>query len=118
MNKKINLDQGTELPEKFILTEEFKKLYDKIENTNSNLVGGTVGRQLLACAKGRNTSHGPSKRIGASDTFTSLASVRGGLAFWSSCWIRIGILPSDLDSAFDKSTFTNKILHDVSSSLV
>jgi hypothetical protein len=25
-NKKINLDQGTELPEKFILTEEFKKL--------------------------------------------------------------------------------------------
>ena len=24
MNKKINLDQGTDLPEKFILTDEFK----------------------------------------------------------------------------------------------
>ena len=44
MNKKINLDQGTDLPEKFILTDEFKKLFDKIENTNSNLfITGKAG---------------------------------------------------------------------------
>jgi hypothetical protein len=44
MNKKINLDQGTDLPEKFILTDEFKKLYDKIENTSSNLfITGKAG---------------------------------------------------------------------------
>jgi hypothetical protein len=44
MNKKINLDQGTDLPDKFILTDEFKKLYDKIENTNSNLfITGKAG---------------------------------------------------------------------------
>ena len=28
MNKKINLDQGTDLPEKFILTDEFKMMKD------------------------------------------------------------------------------------------
>ena len=44
MSKKINLDQGTDLPEKFILTDEFKKLYDKIENTSSNLfITGKAG---------------------------------------------------------------------------
>lgn len=44
MNKKINLDQGTDLPEKFILTDEFRKLYDKIENTDSNLfITGKAG---------------------------------------------------------------------------
>jgi predicted ATPase len=44
LNKKVNLDQGTDLPEKFILTDEFKKLHDKIENTTSNLfITGKAG---------------------------------------------------------------------------
>jgi hypothetical protein len=37
MADKINLDTGTDLPETFFLTEEFKNLFHKIENDNSNL---------------------------------------------------------------------------------
>ena len=37
MVDKINLDTGTDLPEAFVLTEEFKNLFSKIENDNANL---------------------------------------------------------------------------------
>ena len=37
MNEKVNLDKGIDLPEKFIFTDEFKKIFHKMENTQSNL---------------------------------------------------------------------------------
>jgi energy-coupling factor transporter ATP-binding protein EcfA2 len=44
MADKINLDTGTDLPETFFLTEEFKNLFHKIENDNSNLfITGKAG---------------------------------------------------------------------------
>jgi hypothetical protein len=44
MTDKINLDNGTDLPEAFLLTEEFKNLFSKIENHNSNLfITGKAG---------------------------------------------------------------------------
>lgn len=44
MSGKIKLDTGTELPKNFILTEEFKNLFNKIEKTKSNLfITGKAG---------------------------------------------------------------------------
>ena len=44
MSDKIKLDTGTELPKSFVLTDEFKKLFNKIENTKSNLfITGKAG---------------------------------------------------------------------------
>ena len=44
MVDKINLDTGTDLPEAFVLTEEFKNLFSKIENDNANLfITGKAG---------------------------------------------------------------------------
>ena len=44
MSKKIELDEGTELPSSFILTDEFKKLFEEIEKTKSNLfITGKAG---------------------------------------------------------------------------
>jgi nucleoside-triphosphatase THEP1 len=44
MNEKVNLDKGTDLPEKFVFTDEFKKIFNKMENTQSNLfITGKAG---------------------------------------------------------------------------
>ena len=44
MSKDIKLDTGTDLPDAFVLTEEFKKIYDTIENSTSNLfITGKAG---------------------------------------------------------------------------
>ena len=44
MSDKIELDTGTDLPSSFILTEEFKELFELIENTKSNLfITGKAG---------------------------------------------------------------------------
>ena len=44
MSDKIELDTGTDLPSSFVLTEEFKKLFELIENTKSNLfITGKAG---------------------------------------------------------------------------
>lgn len=44
MSDKIKLDTGTELPKSFILTDEFKKLFNKIETTKSNMfITGKAG---------------------------------------------------------------------------
>ena len=44
MSKDIKLDTGTDLPTTFVLTEEFKKIYDTIENSKSNLfITGKAG---------------------------------------------------------------------------
>ncbi|MDA1181783.1 MAG: PIF1 family ATP-dependent DNA helicase [Proteobacteria bacterium] len=40
----IKLDTGTELPENFVLTKEFKEIFEIIDNTNSNLfITGKAG---------------------------------------------------------------------------
>jgi ATP-dependent DNA helicase PIF1 len=40
----IELDTGTELPESFVLTKEFKKIYEKINNSSSNFfITGKAG---------------------------------------------------------------------------
>ena len=40
----IELDTGTELPESFVLTKEFKKIYEKINNSSSNFfISGKAG---------------------------------------------------------------------------
>ena len=44
MSNKIELDTGTDLPSSFVLTEEFKELFELIENTKSNLfITGKAG---------------------------------------------------------------------------
>ena len=44
MADKIELDTGTELPSSFVLTEEFKSIFNTIENTKSNLfITGKAG---------------------------------------------------------------------------
>jgi len=44
MSKKIELDEGTELPSSFVLTDEFKKIFDEIEKSKSNLfITGKAG---------------------------------------------------------------------------
>src|SRR5210317_1385806 len=40
----IELDTGTEVPESFVLTKEFKKIYEKINNSSSNFfITGKAG---------------------------------------------------------------------------
>ena len=44
MSDKIELDTGTDLPSSFVLTKEFKSIFDTIENTKSNLfITGKAG---------------------------------------------------------------------------
>jgi hypothetical protein len=44
MNVNVHLDKSNELPTNFVLTEEFQSLFNKIENTNSNLfITGKAG---------------------------------------------------------------------------
>jgi ATP-dependent DNA helicase PIF1 len=44
MPDKIELDTGTDLPSSFVLTEEFKNIFNTIENTKSNLfITGKAG---------------------------------------------------------------------------
>jgi hypothetical protein len=51
-------------------------------------------------------------------SFKALAPVRGGVAFWSSCWLRVNACPADLDAAFKGQPFYASIAHDVREGLV
>lgn len=74
MVDKINLDTGTDLPEAFVLTEEFKNVFSKIENDNSNLfITGKAGcgKSTLLEYFRQNT-----KKNHAILAYTGLAAIR------------------------------------------
>jgi len=49
MADKIELDTGTELPSSFVLTEEFKSIFNTIENTKSYLLPEKQDVENLPC---------------------------------------------------------------------
>jgi len=74
MNQKDSLDKRVDLPEKFVLTDEFKNIFDQMENTKKNLfITGKAG-----CGKSTLLEYfrQKTKKNFAVLSFTGLASLR------------------------------------------